>query len=44
MKAAPTASFKMPKPDLLLQLKVVALDSPTEFGGIDQAAETDVGR
>jgi hypothetical protein len=44
MEAAPPASFKVSKPDLLLEFKIVALDPPTQLGGINQAAEADVCR
>ena len=44
MEAAPSASFKVSKADLLLKLKIVALDPPTKLRRINQAAETDVCR
>jgi hypothetical protein len=42
VKAAPSSSFKVSETDLLLELLIVALDAPTQFGGIDQIAERDV--
>src|SRR6266478_2459736 len=42
MEAAPSAPFEMPKPELLLEVLIVALDAPTQFGSIDQPAEGDV--
>ena len=44
MKAALPAPFIVPKPDLLLEFLVVALDAPTQFGEIDQPTETDLFR
>ena len=39
MEAAPSAAFIVTKPDLLLELLVVALDTPAQFGKIDEPAE-----
>src|ERR1700735_4649374 len=44
MEAAPSAPLEMPEPDLLLEILVVALDTPAQLGGIDQIAERDVFR
>jgi hypothetical protein len=32
MEAAPTASFKVPEPNFLLEFLIVALDAPTQLG------------
>ena len=42
MKASPSAAFEMPEPDLLLELLIVALDPPAQFGEIDQALKGDI--
>ena len=42
MEAAPAPSFVVTKPDLLLELLIVALDAPAQFGDVDQPAERDV--
>ena len=39
MEAAPSAALEMSEPDLLLELLVVALDTPAQFGKIDEPAE-----
>src|SRR6202048_222220 len=44
MEAAPPAPFIVPKPDLLLELLIVPLDAPAQFGEIDEPAEADVRR
>ena len=36
MEAAPSAPFEMPKPALLLELLIVALDAPAQLGEIHQ--------
>lgn len=36
MKAAPAATFVMVEAKLLFQLKIVSLDAPAGFGGVDQ--------
>ena len=40
--AAPSPSFKMSQPHLLLEFLIVAFDAPAQFGGVDQIAERDV--
>src|SRR5882672_12802592 len=42
VEAAPSAPFIVPEPDLLLELLIVALDTPAQFGGVDESAEGDV--
>ena len=44
MEAAPPTPFKMSEPELLLELLIVALDTPAQLGGVDQPAEGDVFR
>ena len=44
MEAAPSASFIVPQPDLLLELLIVAFDAPSQFGDVDQVAQRDVFR
>jgi len=44
MEAAPASSFEMFEPDLLLELLIIALDTPTPFGEVHQFAESDVSR
>src|SRR6202035_608511 len=44
VEATPSPPFEMAEPDLLLELLVIALDAPTQLGGIDQIAERDVFR
>src|SRR6266404_765221 len=44
VEATPSAPFKMPEPDLLLEFLIIALDTPAQLGGIDQIAERDVFR
>ena len=44
VEAAPTAAFKVVKPDLLLELLVIAFDTPTQLGEIDKTGQADVGR
>src|SRR2546429_5697178 len=41
VEAAPSASFIVPKPDLLLEFLIVAFDPPAQFGDVDQIAERD---
>src|SRR5271157_4060112 len=43
VKAAPSATFVVAKPDLLLEFEIVAFDPPAQLGQIDQALERDVG-
>src|ERR1700741_3263595 len=42
VKAAPSPTFKMPKTDFLLELLVVALNAPAQFGEVDKTTEGDV--
>src|ERR1700678_59409 len=42
VEAAPPAPFVVPKPDLLLEFLIVALDAPAQFGQIDELREADV--
>src|SRR5579863_573111 len=44
MESAPSTSFKMPKPDLLLEVLIVALDTPAQLGQIDQMVEGNLFR
>jgi len=44
MKAPPSTTFEVAEPDFLLEFLVVALDTPTQLGDIDQLAEWDVLR
>jgi hypothetical protein len=44
VKAAPTARFKMPEPDLLLEFLIIALDASAQLGDIDQARKADLFR
>jgi len=44
MEAAPPTPFEMSEPELLLELLIVALDAPTQLGGVDQPAEGNVFR
>src|SRR2546427_7827730 len=39
VEAAPSASFIVYEPDLLLEFLIVALDPPAQFGDVDQIAE-----
>jgi hypothetical protein len=41
VKAAPSAAFIVPEPDLLLEVLVIALDAPAELGEIDQTRTVD---
>ena len=36
VEAAPTAAFVMAKPDLLLEILIVALNAPSDLGGLNQ--------
>src|SRR5674536_388595 len=42
VEAAPPSALEMPKPDLLLELLIVALDAPAQLGEVDQRAERDI--
>src|SRR5258707_12890818 len=44
MEAAPPTPFKMPEPELWLELLMVALDTPAQLGDVDEPAEGDVFR
>src|SRR5258708_4891730 len=44
MEAAPSAAFVMPEAELLLEVLIVAFDTPAQLGEIDQAREADVLR
>lgn len=44
METAPAAPFKMAEPDLSLELLIVPLDAPAQFGEIDKTAEPNVVR
>src|SRR5262249_17704429 len=44
MEAAPAAAFVVTKPDLLLELLIVTLDTPAELGKIDELLEADAFR
>src|ERR1700692_5096309 len=44
MEAAPSASFIMPKPNLLLEFLIVPLDTPAQLGEVDELAEADIRR
>src|SRR5471030_499460 len=42
VEPSPTLPFIVAKPDLLLELLVIALDAPTQLGQIDEAIESNV--
>src|SRR6202163_80392 len=44
MEAAPPAPFIVPKPDLLLELLIIPLDTPAQLGKVDELAEADIRR
>src|SRR5437773_11827012 len=44
VEAAPSPSFKMSQPDLLLEFLIVAFDSPSQLGNVDDLMERDVLR
>ena len=44
MEPAPTSPFEVAKPDLLLEILIVALDAPAQLGLIDQVGKADVFR
>src|SRR4249919_219859 len=44
VKAAPSAAFKMPEPDLLLEFLIITLNAPTQLGGVNQIAQRNVSR
>ena len=43
VQPSPSAPFVMTQPHFLLELLVIALDPPSEFGPIDQIFEADIG-
>src|SRR5215468_3123790 len=43
MEAVPAAALIMPEANFLLEVVIVALDAPAQFGEIDEAAERHVG-
>src|SRR5215467_3373846 len=44
MEASPSTPLVVPKPDLLLELLVVAFDPPAHLGDIDELAKADLCR
>lgn len=42
MEAAPPAPFEVPKPDFLLELQIVPLDTPAQLGEVDEFAEANI--
>src|SRR6185437_4695023 len=44
VEAAPSPSFKMSQPDLLLEFLIVAFDPPSQLGNVDELTERDVFR
>src|SRR3954464_13288137 len=44
VEAAPSPSFKMSQPDLLLEFLIVAFDAPSQLGNVDELTERDVFR
>ena len=44
VEAAPSSSFEMSRPDLLLEFLIVAFDSPSQLGNVDELTERDVFR
>ena len=42
VEAAPSPSFKMSQPDLLLEFLIVAFDPPSQLGNVDELTERDV--
>src|SRR6266849_638467 len=44
MEAAPSAPFIVPEPNFLLEILIVALDAPAQFGQINQPAAADLFR
>jgi hypothetical protein len=43
VEAAPSASLEVPQPKLLLELLIIALNAPAQFGEIDHAIECGIG-
>ena len=44
VEAAPSPSFKMSQADLLLEFLIVAFDSPSQLGNVDELMEREVLR
>ena len=44
MKASPPAAFVVAEAKFLLEILVVALDAPAQFGGVDEGLDRGVGR
>ena len=44
VEATPSAPFKIPEPDLLLEFLIVAFDAPAQFGNIHKHRKFDVFR
>jgi hypothetical protein len=44
LEAAPSATFEMAEPDLLLVFLIVAFDAPAQFGNINKRCKLDVCR
>ena len=42
VKATPSPPFKMPEPNLLLELLIITLDAPAQLGGVDELGEVDI--
>jgi hypothetical protein len=42
VEAAPSSSFEMSQPDLLLEFLIVAFDPPSQLGNVDELTERDV--
>ena len=42
VEAAPSASFIVPEPDLLLEIQIVPLDAPAQLGKVDEFAEAQI--
>src|SRR5450759_4926258 len=42
VEAAPSSPLEMPKPDLLLELLIIAFNAPAQLGQVDQRPECDV--
>ena len=42
VKTTPSAPLEVAEPDLLLELLIIALDAPAQFGEVDEVAEGDI--
>ena len=42
VEASPASPFVVPEPDLLLEVLIIPLDAPAQFGQIDHLGERDV--